>query len=87
MAEPGNYRLHFTEQATEFVLSLPKRKQRVIMDRCHELARYPFIESDYQLTDDEGTTHDHLLIGDVVYTYWPDHAKKTLVILQIDRAD
>jgi hypothetical protein len=69
VAESGNYRLHFTEQATEFVLSLPKRKQRTVVDRRHELARYPFIESDHQLTDDEGTTHDHLLIDDVVYTY------------------
>lgn len=33
------------------------------MDRAYELARYPFLESDYQLTDQDGRTIDHLLAG------------------------
>lgn len=54
MAEARQYRPNFSDLAAEFIFSLPKRRQRKVMDRAHELARYPFIESDYSIVDEEG---------------------------------
>jgi hypothetical protein len=60
VAESGRYRPIFSDLAAEFILSLPKSRQRKAMDRPQELARYPFIESDYSILDEEGHSIDHL---------------------------
>jgi hypothetical protein len=54
------------------------------MDRAYELARYPFLESDYQLTDQEGRTIDHLLVDGMVFTYWVDHSLRLVMITEIE---
>jgi hypothetical protein len=87
VAEAAKYRPSFSDLAAEYVLSLPKRRQRKVMDRAYELARYPFIESDYRLTDADGRTVDHLLVDGVVYSYWVDHAAKLVMIAEIESAE
>jgi hypothetical protein len=73
--------------AAEFILSLPKRRQRKAMDRAYELARYPFIESDYSVVDEDGHIVDHLLVDGYVFSYWVDHALRIVMITEIDDAD
>ncbi len=87
MAEPGKYCPSFSDLATEFILSLPKRRQRSVMDRAYELARYPFLESDYRLTDSDGRTIDHLLVDGVVFSFWVDHASILVMITEIEDAE
>ncbi|MCX6950858.1 MAG: hypothetical protein NTV51_01530 [Verrucomicrobia bacterium] len=71
MAEIRQYRPSFSDLAAEFILSLPQRRQRAVMDRAYELARHPFLESDYKLVDASGQTVEHLLVDDVVFrTGW-----------------
>ena len=73
--------------AAEFILSLSKRRQRVVMDRAHELARDPFLESDYRLEDSDGRMVEHLLIDGFVFSYWVDHAAKLVMIAEIEDAE
>jgi hypothetical protein len=83
----ADYRARFTDLATEFILSLPKRRQRAVLDQARQLARYPFVASDYRLPDDDGHEIDHLLINGLVFSYWVDHANQTLLITEIEDAD
>ena len=87
MAEPAQYRPSFSDLAAEFVLSLPKRRQRKAMDRAYELARYPFLESDYRLTDAVGHTIEHILVDGFVFSYWIDHPAKLVMITEIEDAE
>jgi len=87
MAEIASYRPSFSDLATESILSLPKRRQRRVMDRAYELARYPFLESDYRLVDANGRTIDHLLVDGVVFSYWVDHPAKLVMITEIEDAE
>lgn len=87
MAETGKYRPSFSDLAAEFILALPKRRQRKAMDRAYELARYPFLESDYQIIATTGRTIDHILIDGFVISYWIDHAAKLVMITEIEDAE
>ena len=87
MADSGKYRPSFSDRAAEFVLSLPKRRQRAVMTRAYELARYPFLESDYRLVDTDGRTIEHLLVDGVVFSYWTDHSLKLVLITEIEDAE
>ena len=86
MAEAGKYRPSFSDLAAEFILSVPKRRQRKIMQRAYELARYPFLESDYQLVESDGRTVEHLLIEGVVFSDWVDHGARLVMITEIEDA-
>lgn len=86
MAERLSYRPNFSAAAAEFIVSLPKRRQRLLMSRAYELARYPFIESDYQVVDSDGRSIEHLLV-DGVFAYWVDHAARLVMITEIEDAD
>lgn len=68
MAEFGKFRPSFSDLAAEFIVSPPKRRQRIILDRAYELARAPFLASDYRLVDAGGRTIDHLLVDGVVFS-------------------
>jgi hypothetical protein len=83
----AEYRPHFTDLATEFILSLPKRRQRQVMAQARQLARYPFVESDYHLADDDGRKIEHLLVDGLVFSYWVDHAHRLVLISEIEDAD
>lgn len=87
VGEPVVYRPSFSALAAEFILSLPKRRQRIVMDRAYELARYPFLESDYRLEDTDGRMIEHLLVDAVVFSYWVDHAAKLVMITEIEDAE
>ncbi len=56
------------------------------MDRAYELARHPFLESDYRLVDVDGRPVDHLLIDGFVFSYWVDHSLKLVMISEIEDA-
>lgn len=80
----AEFRPSFSDLAAEFILSLPKRRQRVLMDRAYELARHPFLESDYRLIDVDGRPIEHMLIDGFVFSYWLDHSLKLVMITEIE---
>jgi hypothetical protein len=57
------------------------------MDRAYELARDPFLASDYRLSDASGRAIEHLLMDGVVFSYWVDHAEKLVMITEIEGAE
>ena len=87
MAEGQNYRPVFSDLAAEFMLSLPRRRQRRVMDRARELARAPFMVSDYSLRDADGREIEHLMTDSFIFTYWVDHAARLVMITEIDDAE
>jgi hypothetical protein len=86
VAEARLYRPNFSYLAEEAILSLPKRRQRKAMDRAYELARYPFIESDFSVVDEDGRVVEHLSVDGFVFSYWVDHAVGIVMIAEIDDA-
>jgi hypothetical protein len=54
------------------------------MNRAYELARHPFLESDYRPVDAAARTVDHLLVDGVVFLYWIDHGLNLVMILEIE---
>lgn len=85
MAEAG-YQPVFTEEAAEFLLQLPKRRQRQATHLVRQLAAHPHVRSDYALRDETGRDIEHLLIEDYVFAYWLDHAARELRIVGIEDA-
>jgi hypothetical protein len=76
----------FSEDATDFLLALPKRRQRQASESASQLAKDNLGEGDYFLPDDSGREIAHLLIGEFVFAYWVDHAVAEVRILEIDDA-
>jgi len=87
MAEQRPYRPVFSDFAAEFIVSLPKRKQRRVLHSADQLAADPFLRSDYTLEDDDGRSIEHLLVNGLVFTYWVDHAECLVMITEIDDAE
>ena len=80
------YRPIFSDSAVEFCTTLTRRRQRKLLDRAQELARDPFVVPGFTRTDEEGRTISHLLIDDFIFGYWPDHATKMVMIVEIEDA-
>jgi len=76
----------FSEGAAEFLLRLPKRRQRQVVSLARQLAVHPHVRSDYSLPDEAGRQIEHLMIDDYVFAYWLDHAVKELRIVDIEDA-
>lgn len=57
------------------------------MDRAYELARDPFLESDYRIADASGRIIEHLLLDGVVFSFWIDHPAKLVMITEIEDAE
>jgi len=57
------------------------------MGCAYELARYPFIGSDYTVVDADGRAIEHLLIDGFVFSFWVDHAVQLVMITEIDDAE
>lgn len=86
MGKPGAYRPVFAAGAADFILQLPKRRQRAIVTLARQLAEHPFVRSDYSLQDDAGREIEHLMIEDFVFAYWLDHAEREVRITDIEDA-
>ena len=76
----------FSDLATEFILNLPKRRQRRAVDCAYTLARRPTAVSDYIMLDSAGHKVEHLLTEGFIFAYWIDHAHRLVMITEIDDA-
>lgn len=85
MNKPG-YEPVFADGAAEFLLQLPKRRQRRVVALVRQLAAHPHLRSDYTLPDESGRGVEHLMIEDYVFAYWVDHAAREVRIADIDDA-
>lgn len=78
------YRPLYSDLAAESILNLPKRRQRKLLDTCNQLAKNPFIKSDYSIRDADGREIEHILVDGFVIAYWIDHAVCSMLIVEVD---
>ena len=78
------YRPIFSDSAVEFFVILPRRRQRRLLARAQELGSDPFLIPDFKRIDEEGREISHVLIDDFLFSFWPDHAVKVVMIVEIE---
>ncbi len=74
----------YSEAAAEFILTLPKRRQRKLVDICTRLARHPFITSDCVVKDESGREIEHLMVDGFIIAYSVDVPVKLVMIVEMD---
>lgn len=82
---PETYQSHLSLEAVAFVVALPKRKQRLVLDLADQIATQPFKIGDYTTADAVGRTVENLLLEGYLFTYWVDHAVREVRISEILR--
>ena len=87
MAEAKAYRPAFSDRALAYFIALSRRRQRVLLDRSHELARDPFVPPDFNSLDTDSRIISHVVVDDFAFGYWVDHPAKLVMITEIDDAD
>jgi len=80
------YKPVFSEGAADYLLHLPKRRQRQVMDLVCQLADHPHVRSDYSTPDESGRPIENLMIDNYVFAYWLDHGEREIRIIDIDDA-
>jgi hypothetical protein len=78
------YRPVFSDSAVAFFASLSRRRQRKLLDRALELADDPFLVPDFRSVDDDGREICHVLVDDFIFSYWPDHAARVVMIVDVE---
>ena len=85
MPELGAYESHLSLETVAFVVALPRRKQRRVLDLADQIARQPFQIGDFQTTDADGRTIENLLLEGYLFSFWVDHASREVRINEIIR--
>ena len=85
MPDRFTYSSHLSLEAACFVVSLPRRRQKAVLDFADMIARQPFLLGDYQTRDSVGHTVENLLLEDCPFSYWVDHATREVRISEIVR--
>lgn len=81
----SEYQSHLSLEAVAFVVALPKRKQKLVLDLADQIARHPFKIGDYPTADAAGRTVENLLIEGYLFSYGVDHASREVRITEIIR--
>jgi hypothetical protein len=81
---PG-YESHLSSHAASFIISLSKRRQRIVLGLADQIACQPFEIGDYQMLDATGRSIENLLIKEYLFTYWVDHASREVRITEITK--
>lgn len=85
MPEDSAYRSHLSLEAAAFLVTLPKRRQRRVLDLADQIARQPFQIGDSQTVDAEGRVIENLLLEDYLFSFWTDHASREVRITEITK--
>ena len=83
MAEGSDYRSHLSLEAAAFLVSLPRRQQKRVLDLADQIARQPFQIGDYQTADAEDRDVENLLLDVFLFSFWVDHATLEVRISEI----
>jgi len=83
MPDSPGYGSHLSSEAAAFLIGLPRRQQRVVLDLADQIAMHPLQISDYQTTDAAGRLIENLLLDAYLFTYWVDHAAREVRITEI----
>lgn len=81
----GGYQSHLALEAVAFVVALPRREQRRVLDLADQIAKQPFGIGDYRTVDAEGRTVENLLLENYHFSFWTDHGSREVRITEIIR--
>ena len=87
MASRLGYRAVFSDTTVTYFVSLPRRRQRRLLDCAHELAGDPFLVPDFISSDETGRAISHLVVRGYLIDFWIDHATKRVMIVEIEDAE
>ncbi len=85
MSDNSGYRSHLSLEAAAFLVSLPKRRQKRVLDLADQIARQPFQIGDSQTVDSEGRAIENLLLEDYLFSFWTDHAGREVRITEVSK--
>ena len=71
-------------KASSYFVTLPKRKQRHLLDLLYRLASFPSQLGDYESIDEAGRKVQHLEAGPLVISFWADDSVRELRITDIE---
>jgi hypothetical protein len=77
------YRSQLSPEAAALLVSLPRQRQKRVLDLADQIARQPFQIGDYQTMDADGRAVENLLLEDYLFSYWADHASREVRITEI----
>jgi hypothetical protein len=72
MATP--YRLVYSDAAVAVLCELDSVRSNQVRSDLQRLAKFPFVRSDYTVSDQDGRPLEFILVGDFVFGYFLDHA-------------
>ncbi len=81
------YETVFGEATVSFFVSLPKRKQRKLLDSAQKLAADPFVVPDFHSVDSTGRETSQLMADGYIFDFWVDHAVKQVIIIEISHVE
>ena len=85
MVEGNLYESQLSREAIAFVVALPRRKQKLLLNLADQIAAQPFRIGDYQNVDAVGRMIENLLLEGYIFSYWVDHASREVRISEIVR--
>ncbi len=83
MAEIPSYGCFLSAEAATFLLSLPRQRQKKVIDLVERIAAPPGLVSDYQTTESKDRPIENLLMEEFLFTYWIDQPSKEVQVTDI----
>ena len=75
------------DEAVHTFTSLPARQREKLLRAFDRLARQPHQQGDYREAGASGRIYEVTLSGDLLLTWWVDHAVKEVRIVRIERVE
>ena len=64
-----------------------KRERKALLDYFEQLARNPFMETEWVVKDATGRPNYRAAVGRFLVTFWADHAGHEVRIVKIERVE
>jgi hypothetical protein len=71
-------------KASSYFVTLPKKRQRRLLDLLYRLASFSSQLGDYESIDEAGRKVQHLEAGPLVISFWADDSVRELRITDIE---
>jgi hypothetical protein len=84
MTKRYSYEPVLSSNATEFLLALTKRRQKIFIRLLYQLAENPGQIGDYSIQDETGREIQVLLIRDLIIAFWADDSAKEMRIVALE---
>ena len=75
------YEFWLSSEASRSLLGSDDLVRRKMETALRSLAAHPFVKSDFQERGPSGRVYEVICHGDVILTYWPDHATKEVRVI------